>query len=223
VKEVMRHPPPASVLNENSHLFLARSDEAEFCVVCESVGLHTARGDVWAGAKMLDVPLTVHGEHSLTFDRYCRPIDQSVHLGPIQGATLHWRGLDVSHTVLLLVATGVPGEPLALRFGYTEYVDCPTAMHDVRVRMATTEEREVLRRQVSTRLAARCDEDEHRWSKVNCAMRPKEGHLIIECDEGVFSIWAGMLFLSWRDAGKGLFDLCIHDPLWRRGPRLAEL
>src|SRR5262249_54159673 len=126
-----------------------------------------------------------------------RPIDQSAHLVEVQGATLQWWRYSVGHQTLLLVATGLPGEPFVLRFGYTHYVDCPTTMHNVRLRMATADEREALRPRITSHLAAMFDRDRPLVSNV--AHEPREGLLVVECDEGKFRIWAGVLFLSWRD------------------------
>jgi hypothetical protein len=198
-REVIRDPPPASVLADDSAVVLLHDHGAECCVACDRVSYHTAWRDFWPKARQPSVPLVVHGQHEVGH-RLCRPIDQFAHLVEIQGATLQWWRYHVSHTTLVLVATGLPGEPFALQFGITAYVDCPMIMHNVRLRMATAEERAALRPRISSHLAARFDRD--RPTVSNVALEPREGLMAIECDEGVFSIWAGVLLLSWSDKTK---------------------
>jgi hypothetical protein len=209
--ERMQHPPPASALTTDALIVLAHREEREYCVVCGSIEYHTTTRPLYSEwLKWKPVPLAVQGENSLTWERYLGPNGQISHLEKIQGATLEWWGRKLSHAILILVARGVPDEPLALRFNYVNYVDCPTVMHDVRVRMATVEERGALSRRVSPRLTDRFEME--RLGRGNAAMTGKEALVAIDCDEGVFFIWAGMLLLSWRDRGRrapssGLFDL----------------
>jgi len=229
VNEVMQYPPPDSILTKNSNVVRGRyppwgtrltdgsnivlGSSGECCVVCEGIQYLMDDRDVPATNRWEKIPLTVHGENPVSWDRFCRPIDQSSHFEDIQGATLEWWGLTLSHSILFLVATGLPGEPFALRFNYTQYVDCPTLMHNMSLRMATAEEREALRGRASPRVTSYIDREPGRG---NCASSGKEALVTIECDEGLFTIWAGMLFLSWRDRGRRR-ESSLFDPVIKLG------
>jgi hypothetical protein len=218
-RQMIQSPPPTTVLAEPSNLILAFSGGTQFYVVCESAAFYEAKWqDSWLSSSRTqtnpDRQPTAAGERSN------RVVDKLQRCGEIQGANLHWEGLHVSHTALILTAKDLPVGPRALRFHLTEYVDCPTTMSRAHLRLASRKENEALRARVSTRLASWFEPP---LSTSECGMTPTEGHLVIECDEGVFSIWAGALFLSWYDQWDGLHHLPPIDPLWRGGPPLAEL
>jgi hypothetical protein len=218
-REVMKLPPPPTIWADSSNLILASSGASEFVVLCESAAFYQVKWqDSWLGSPRKEV--TLRRERTDVAGRSNRIVDKIEHCQEVQGTTLHWNGLHVSHTALVLTTEEPVNGPLALRFHLTEYVECPMKMTRVRLRMATAEENAALRTRVSSRLASWYDPP---LSSTECGMTPAEAHLVIECDEGVYSIWAGAFFLSWYDRWEGLLDLPALDPLWRGGPPLAEL
>jgi hypothetical protein len=94
-------------------------------------------------------------------------------------------------------------------------------MHGAHLRMASDAENE------EEAFIARLTEDQLKFAGPEFAgmgFSPREGRLIIECDEGRFSLWAREMFLSWvaaLDFDSGTGD--ARRPLWEGGPPLADL
>jgi hypothetical protein len=212
-------------------------DLANYCIVCESVGFYRsdwrephsrAAGDPKNSEPRHRVSLSVP---KVSGDHPTRPRDdtgladhhiftQQAFFDEIEGATLEWGGIHTSHMCLYLVATGLPTERRVLKFSSTAYLDIPTTMHRVELRMATVAESAALPSHVHRWLVPPpgsddCAEDDQIWLK--------HGHVIVQCDEGVFSIVAWFLLLSWRDASVDGLTLTLPDPLWRGGPIWDDL
>jgi hypothetical protein len=93
-------------------------------------------------------------------------------------------------------------------------------MHNVRLRLATEEETELLRSRIPDGQLTRLE---------------SEDHLVIDCDEGRGVIVAKVMFVGWRDAARKreMTDAELRflqrgyegldGPLWPGGPPLAEL
>src|SRR5687767_7697242 len=98
-----------------------------------------------------------------------RIIDASSYLHELDGATLRWWVLRVSHGEFRLLATGLPHGLAEIFFVSTWYVDCPVRMQNVRIRVATEQETAELLRCLPSGLPASLK---------------REDHLVIGCDEG---------------------------------------
>jgi hypothetical protein len=197
--EVMQTSLPAGVPLNDRLVIAMDSHGVESCVVCESVGFYmTDRRDrrIVRSQRDLQVPSAItttrkppsydaNGHESL------KPISQRPYFGEIEGATLAWWGFpDASLGALIMLATGLAGEPKALRFSNVRYLDCPTTMHRVRLRLSTAEESEAL--------GQRLREPPHTLDGR---------HVIIGCDEGTASIIAEYIHLSWRNTWEGWWTL----------------
>ena len=126
----------------------------------------------------------------------------------LDGAILEWWTLAASHGQLELTATGLARGTAVLGFMSAEYVDCPTTMHHVRLRMASPEETDLLRQRLAPEEAAEVE---------------REDHLVIECDEGHGWIYAGVMGIDWvSEPDRRLLEL-LEGPLWDGGPPLSEL
>jgi hypothetical protein len=137
-----------------------------------------------------------------------RIIDGSSDLTALNGATLRWWCLVVSLGEFRLLATGLPHGVAEIGLWGTSYMDCPVTMHGVRLRVATNQETEDLRRRLPSELSA--------------SLR-QEDHLVVECDEGRGCIWAEALVVRWLDQPDAGRFRELSGPLWPGGPPLAEL
>jgi hypothetical protein len=129
-------------------------------------------------------------------------------LRELDGATLHWWELVCAHWSFRLVARGLSRGLAQIGFSATHYLDCPITMHNVRLRLATEQETEALRRTLPPKDAS--------WLQ-------REDHLVIECEEGTYSIWAKAMVIEW--VGEPRIELVkwLPERLWPDGPRLAEV
>jgi hypothetical protein len=178
-------------------------------------------------ARVLAPPFTTHERPKDWHPNHLyRPLETIVPCTEIEGATLQWWHLQLSgHLPVMLVATGLPGEPRAIRFSYTRYIDCPTTMHNVKLRMATVEESEALRPRLAKHVVASAYEGPLAESENGWA--PRDAQVLIECDEGIFLVWAEALLLSWRLPWTDLWRVRrptpFPDPSWPGGPTPGEL
>jgi hypothetical protein len=149
-----------------------------------------------------------------------RIIDISPQFYQFMGATLEWWGMGCSHKEFHLLATGLPRGSADLCFLSTEYLECPVRMHNVRLRMATREENTLLRLRLPALFARYLDPE---LEALGLGLSPQESHLVVECDEGTFWVWAGGLFIKWGEPHpRFMADRRGATPLWPGGPTLAE-
>lgn len=140
-------------------------------------------------------------------------------LAELDGATLEWVAFIVSFGSLWLGATDLAKGEAALLFS-TLYVDCPTTMHDIKMREANAKEIE--------RMMPLFPPD------VACGF-PGENNdtrlFMIECREGIFSILADAVWMYWAGSdlreffarpGRSLESL-LAKPLWKNGPPFEGL
>jgi len=126
----------------------------------------------------------------------------------VEGATLEWWALAASHAQFELIGTGRPRGTAMLYFSSAEYIECPTTMHNARLRMATAEETELLRRRLPPAEAVEAEAADH---------------LVIECDEGPGWIYAGVMAIDWVDQPDNALTDLLDGPLWDGGPPLSQL
>jgi hypothetical protein len=137
-----------------------------------------------------------------------RIMQASTYLHEIDGATLEWWYLKVSHGEFRLLATGLSRGLSEILLAATEYVDCPTKMYNVRLRAASAGETETLRGRLPAQLASQLQQ---------------EDLLMIHCDEGTFCIWAGAIVIRWLQEPDREIFAAASGPLWTGGPLLADL
>ena len=145
----------------------------------------------------------------------------------LEGLTLEWWSTMLGHNGFFFRGTLAQGRYAQLRFWYTLQIDVVPVMHNCRLRMATIQENERLRKQL-TEIQSHFEDFPEEMGYSMEADR-----IIIECDEGTFSIWAHMLEWSWTDEGDlGVSQEMPSDenpywqldaPLWPGGPAFADL
>ena len=146
----------------------------------------------------------------------------------LDGTTLELWAFTVSHNTLLLRSSGTPKGYGSIRFGRTLCMNLTPVMSQVHLRMATEAENENFRLQLPARLVdyAGIEFEDTQFSLQN-------GRCIIECKEGVFSVWAGLLLIDWMndpDIGLGqeankqeISFWKMNCPLWDGGQPISEL
>lgn len=146
----------------------------------------------------------------------------------LDGATLEWWLFTISHNILILRASNGSAVFGKLYFHVTVEMNILPVMHNVRLRMATEEENSVYRAGLKGRLAAYEGE-----AFFYSGFPLRNGRCIIECDEGIFLIWAQELRLTWMEDpelglqnekwpdGRPIWNM--QGPLWEGGPPLHEL
>lgn len=102
----------------------------------------------------------------------------------LDGATLEWWGFSVSHGRCVWKVTGLPQGIGYVFMVATYYVNVPLAMHTVRLRVATVEETEDLRKLLPPAEGKRLREQDYR---------------IVECQEGKFSVWSMGFIIVWGE------------------------
>lgn len=124
-------------------------------------------------------------------------------LSELQGATLEWWGLVVSHGLFRLLASGLQRGTAEIRMVGLTYLDLPVVVHGVRFSVATAVQAERVGAAAHPELA----ED----------LRP-EDVLVIDCDEGSFLVWAqGPVTVHWIRAPDTAFLDRINKNLWPAG------
>jgi hypothetical protein len=146
----------------------------------------------------------------------------------LEGATLEWWLFSISHTTLILRASNLSGPFGKLFCSSTVRVKILPVMRNVRIRMATAEENRLYRPGLQGRFAEYAGE-----TMIYSGYSLRNGRCIIECDEGVFSVWAAYMSLTWTEDpdlglkeqkwpdGEPIWD--IQAPLWNGGPPVPEL
>lgn len=150
-----------------------------------------------------------------------RIIDLAPRFGDFADATIELRAIGESHAEVHFVAHGSDAGPMDICFLSVEYLDAPSRMEEVRLRMATDAENESLRSRVGPGRGARYFDS--CWEEWGAGIAPRFGHLAIECQQGCFSVWAGGVFVSPGDALRPRFLRIPTDPLWPGAPRLRDL
>lgn len=126
----------------------------------------------------------------------------------LDGTTLRLWGQVCSHLQVLFEVMGSQDEGVYLAVGFTDFLDCPTEMHQVKLRAATQAETDALRDYINSERTEYFREG---------------GHIVIECEEGTFAFWSNTSALV-REPGLGeKFAAFVSGPLWRNGPPFEEL
>lgn len=124
-------------------------------------------------------------------------------------ATLEWEVYLVSDGNLWLKASDLARGNAKVYFLNTRYVDCPTQMQEVKLRLASESETESVRQLIPPYNA--------KWLK-------QKDLIFISCREGVFSIWATEVGVDWSGTrSEGYLEGALAAPLWRKGPSFDEL
>jgi len=95
-----------------------------------------------------------------------------------------------------------------VRFWNVHYVDSPVVMHNARMRLGNAEDTARVRSYLHPESTGRL-RDEH--------------HLVIEAQEGVFSIWGWGGEVTWLPHPASTFAGAVVAPLWERGPAPLDL
>src|SRR5205823_9504797 len=106
-------------------------------------------------------------------DRVSTLVEALPELAGLAGATLEWWALKDSHGHFRLLASREGSELVEVRLIDTNFVHLPRVAHNIRFRLATQAETESLRAEIPARRAGELR---------------REKHLVIESDEGVFSV-----------------------------------
>ena len=104
-------------------------------------------------------------------------------LHQFDGATLEWWRFSVTHLQCVWKVTGLPQGVGYIFMLATYYMNFPTVMHDVRLRIATIAETEELRLQLP---------QAHK-------SLPEYHYRIAECQEGLFSVWSKGFIVVWGE------------------------
>ena len=102
----------------------------------------------------------------------------------LDGATVEWWGFAVSHGHSVWKLTGLPQGVGYIFMVSTRYVHFPLIMHNVKIRVATSQETDALRGLLSPQDAESLQE---------------QFYHTIECEEGTFSIWSRSFAVLWGE------------------------
>jgi hypothetical protein len=108
--------------------------------------------------------------------------EQQHQFARLEGACLKWEYFGTPHARFGLLATGLSGGDAAIQFLDTQYVECPSRMRDVRLRLATDAEVERLQQCLIPDQCGRVEQ----WCD----------YLAIDHEEGVGYVVAGMMFVQ---------------------------
>jgi hypothetical protein len=125
----------------------------------------------------------------------CAPLDKVEFLNTLAGVDLAWESLLHNYTGLRTAISRAGKSEGYLQFSYLVYVDSPLRLSNVRFRMATPEESSSLPQLSFPNLA-----------------RPERTHLVLEADEGTFSIWCGCI--EWFNSEQELPTSAQWQPDW---------
>ena len=123
------------------------------------------------------------------------PLDKiNARLPELDGATLEWWRYSITHGKCVWRVSNLPRKGV----GYvvmiaTYYINFPTVMNNVRLRVATDSETEALRDRLP---------DQGGSLRAN-------GHRIVDCTEGTFAIWSNGFRIVWDEdeAARILHDM----------------
>ncbi len=127
----------------------------------------------------------------------------------LDGASLEMELFNVSHGNLWFKVITPEHREAGLYFAGTWLMNCPTVMHEIRLRQANEVETERTMSLLNSELI--------QWLR-------KEDLYTIDCQEGIYSIWASTMEFEWEyDKSNNYVELLLQKPLWKNGPSLQQI
>ena len=135
-------------------------------------------------------------------------MDDAGSFSELDGANVSWFKFLASHARLLLMASVSARKFAEIHFSFVRYVDCPTTMHNTKIRKGNELHTEHLRQLLPA--------DERDLLKQSALFR-------ITSDEGEWFVWAEQAGLSWiPEPDKEYLTDLEGKALWDGGPSLKE-
>ena len=149
-----------------------------------------------------------------------RIIDALPYLAELHGMVLQLQSYAFSHSVCIFRSGSVTGGLRWLRFSHVEMITCPVFMNVARIRMATEPENQLVIAELTPRQRLYLDP---LFDEAGHSLR--SGRLVLECEEGFFTIWAAHLSLYWSDEPQSLMAELPHSdqPCWKGGPLVRDV
>jgi hypothetical protein len=127
----------------------------------------------------------------------------------LAGADLQVWWFTASHGNLCLLASGLTKGYAEVYFSFVRFLDCPSRMHGISIRIATEQETSKIKQLLPS------DERD---------LLNKENLFIIESQEGTHTIWAMGAGLEWTESvNHEYIDKVLSSTLWENGPSIREL
>ncbi|MBM3460282.1 MAG: hypothetical protein FJX77_17315 [Armatimonadetes bacterium] len=146
-------------------------------------------------------------------------LEAQPHFQRLEGATLQLWAFTFSHGIHTFLASHSTGK-VWVQFSHVEDVDCWLTMHSTRIRMATEAENELFSHTVSERQKRYLDP---LWDEMG--MSPRVSRVMIECCEGICSIWGFHVRLVWGgefpEPRSGFIP--AEQSVWEGSPPLRDL
>ena len=142
----------------------------------------------------------------------------------LRGITLELWGAIQWHNSFIFRGTQPDDRYIIFQLHSVRHIDILPVMHNCHFRIPTDAENTRFQTQLTSFQA---NFENLEWYFEGSGFSFREGRIIIECDEGIFSVWAFLLRLKWMDSPdlgvSSEQDWDFDAPLWINGPPLADL